>query len=68
MEARIIQRYFKQEAQLLLRNQRDTFGGQPRSPNMVPFDRYDLYTLVWNWVVVVVVVVVDFYERITHRL
>jgi len=29
--------YFKQEAQLLLTNLRDTFGGQSRSPNIVPF-------------------------------
>ena len=28
----------KQEAQLMLTNPRDAFGGQSRSPNMVPFD------------------------------
>jgi len=28
----------KQEAQIMLTNPRDTFRGQSRSPNMVPFD------------------------------
>jgi len=34
----VIQTYSKQEAQLMLTNQRDAFRGQLRSPNMVPFD------------------------------
>ena len=29
----------RQEAQLMLTNQRDTFRGQSRSPNVVPFHR-----------------------------
>jgi len=30
-------RWIKQEAQLMLTNLRDAFGGQSRSPNIVPF-------------------------------
>jgi len=33
---------FVQEAQLMLTNPHNVFRGQPRSPNMVPFDM-----LVW---------------------
>jgi len=38
----------KQEAQLMLTNLHDTFRGQSRSPNIVPFHVRHSFLLVWN--------------------
>ena len=36
-----------QEAQLMLTNPRDAFGGQSRSPNMLPFDVQGMVSCYW---------------------